>query len=317
MKVSDIKCLVTGAAGFIGSNLADALLEQGASVRGLDNFATGRAANIEPFKGKKRFEFVEADIRDAAAVSTAARGIDVVFHQAALPSVPRSIAQPRESFDVNVTGTFNVLMAAKDNGARRVVFASSSSIYGNVAKLPVGESSAPCPISPYGATKVSGEALGMAFAASFGISFIALRYFNVFGPRQNPESEYAAVVPKFITSLLNGGHPVIYGDGTQTRDFTYVGNVVAANILAATRDSSESGAFNIAAGSPHSVKELLENLCAILGKPFNPEYQPARPGDIRQSFADVSRARQTLGFEVKTDFKAGLELAVSPYRKRG
>lgn len=301
-----MKALVTGAAGFIGSNLVEAMVNRGDTVVAIDNLSTGRLENLKCVRGKPNFTFVQGDVRSEDVLKTACRGVEVVFHEAAMPSVQRSIENPKEAFDVNAGGTLNVLLAAKSAGARRVVFASSSSIYGNAEVQPVSENTVPRPISPYGASKLAAESLGSAFSASFGLNFYALRYFNVFGPRQDPKSEYAAVVPKFFAGLTNGTKPVIFGDGLQTRDFTYVGNVVNANLLAADKSDAQPGAYNIAAGSPHTVNELLETLCRILGKPFEPVYKPKRAGDILHSSADVRNARLRLGYQPDTDFLTGL-----------
>lgn len=299
--------MVTGAAGFIGSNLVESLLARGDQVIGFDNLATGRMENVQGFQGNAKFKFVQGDVRDESALAEACKGVEVVFHQAALPSVQRSIVNPRETFDINTTGTLNVLLAARDAGCKRVIFASSSSIYGNADVQPVSESSVPHPISPYGASKLSAESYGHSFAASFGIAFFALRYFNVFGPRQDPKSEYAAVVPKFLACLAGGTRPTIYGDGTATRDFTYVGNVVKGNLLAADKTDAQPGSYNIAAGHPHTVKELLETLADICGKPCDPVYAPPRAGDILRSSADVRKANIRLGFKPMSDLRAGLE----------
>lgn len=298
---------MTGAAGFIGSNLVEALVSRGDTVVGLDNLSTGRKENLKCVEGKPNFEFIAGDIRDEAVLGRACRGMDVVFHEAALPSVPRSIENPKEAFEINSVGTLNVLLAARNARVKRVLFASSSSIYGNAEVQPVPESVVPNPISPYGASKLASEALGSAFSASFGIPFFALRYFNVFGPRQDPKSEYAAVVPKFMTALTNGTKPVVFGDGLQTRDFTFVGNVVAANILVADKQDAAPGAYNIAAGHPRTVKELLETLCSILGRPFAASFEPPRSGDILHSSADVRKARSRLGYAPATDLREGLE----------
>ncbi len=302
-----MKALVTGAAGFIGSNLAEALIRRGDTVVGLDNLSTGRLENLKGLEGKPNFEFVRGDIQDEAEVLRLCAGVDVIFHEAALPSVPRSIANPRETYENNTGGTISLLLAAKQTGVKRFLFASSSSIYGNADVQPVHEGVAPCPISPYGASKAASEVYGLSFAAPYGFTFIALRYFNVFGPRQDPKSEYAAVVPKFITALNNGGRPVIYGTGLQTRDFTYVGNVVAANLIAADKPDVPSGSYNVAAGHPHTVKELLETLCEISGKPYQPKFEAARSGDILKSAADISKARAGLGYSPTIDLRAGLE----------
>lgn len=297
---------MTGAAGFIGSNLADALLARGDEVVGFDNFSTGRRENILPLETRGRFRMEEGDIRESGRIDRAAQGAEVIFHLAAIPSVPRSVAAPRETFDANVSGTHNVLMAARAAGARLVVMASSSSVYGNAEVQPVTETVPTRPISPYGASKIAGEHLGLAFSASYGFRFIALRYFNVFGPRQDPKTEYAAVVPKFISALSNGSRPVIYGDGEQTRDFTYVDNVIQANLLAADAQKGVDGVFNVAAGRPHSVHQMLRMLCDILGKPFDPVFEPPRPGDVRHSSADISLARKILGCEPRVDLREGL-----------
>lgn len=303
-----MKALVTGAAGFIGSNLVEALVSRGDTVAGLDNLSTGRLENLKGVEGKPNFEFVQGDIRDESVLSRVCRGVEVVFHEAAMPSVQRSLQIPKEAYEINAVGTLKLLLAAKDSGVKRFIFASSSSIYGNAAVQPVAESVAPNPISPYGASKLASEALGHSFFASFGLPFYALRYFNVFGPRQDPKSEYAAVVPKFVAALTQAAPPTVFGDGLQTRDFTYVGNVVAANLLVADKPDSPPGAYNIAAGNPHTVKELLETLCGILGKPYNPRFQPPRAGDIVRSSADVRKARTKLGYTPMTDLRVGLEL---------
>ena len=303
-----MKVMVTGAAGFIGSNLVEALVERGDTVLGLDNLSTGRLENLKCVEGRPNFEFVKADLRDEVAVERSCRGVEVVFHEGALPSVPRSIENPKETFDINVGGTMNVLMAAKKANVARVVFASSSSIYGNAEVQPVAETVVPNPISPYGASKLASEAFGFSFAASFRLRFYALRYFNVFGPRQDPKSDYAAVLPRFMSRLTNGSKPVIYGDGLQTRDFTFVGNVVKANLLVADKKDAPTGAYNIAAGSPHTVKELLETLCKIYDKPYDPAFEPPRPGDILRSSADVRKAREALGYRTVTELQAGLEI---------
>lgn len=309
-----MKILVTGAAGFIGSNIVEALVQRGDWVFGLDNLSTGRMVNLKCVEGNPNFEFIKGDIRDAALVEKTARGVDVIFHEAALPSVQRSIENPHESLDNNVNGTVNVLWAAKNAGVQRVVFASSSSIYGNVKVQPVDESAHPQPISPYGASKIAGEMFGFAFAASYGFTFIALRYFNVFGPRQDPESEYAAVVPRFITRLNKGTQPpVIYGDGEQTRDFTFVSNVVHANLLAADKPGLESGFFNIAAGRPNSVNDLLRTICTFVNKPFRPVYEPPRVGDIVQSSAAIGKSREAFGYAPVTDFRRGLEMTCDAF----
>jgi nucleoside-diphosphate-sugar epimerase len=310
-----VKAVVTGAAGFIGSNLTETLLERGAEVVGIDNYLTGRKENIDSFDGEKGFTFSETDIRDGDAVIEATKGADVIFHLAALPSVQRSVDNPRETFEHNTLGTHNLLIAAKENKIPRFIFSSSSSIYGNAENLPVDESEPKDPISPYGASKLAAENIGFAFSHAYGFVFICLRYFNVFGPRQDPKSEYAAVVPKFITAIINGDKPLIYGDGKQTRDFTYVSNVVAGNILAAEKDGLTSDAYNLAAGHPHSVEDLLKNTCELLEKPFDPQYEPPRPTDIVRSAADIRKARSRLGFAPMADLHAGLKRTIKAFPK--
>ena len=299
------RCLVTGGGGFIGSNLVDALLEAGYEVRILDNFATGDRRNLLHLS--KDVEIVEGDLRSFERAAAAARDCELVFHQAALPSVPRSVADPLTTNGVNVTGTLNVLLAARDAGARRLVYASSSSVYGaNPAAvksedLPIG------PISPYGTSKYTGESYCRSFYEVYGLETVALRYFNVFGPRQNPLSEYAAVIPNFFSAALLGERPTVHGDGLQTRDFTYIANVVDANIRAATAEGAEGQAFNVACGETHSLLDILSEISDISGTPLDPVHTPPRTGDVRASLADVSKARRVLGYEVKVGLREGLE----------
>jgi nucleoside-diphosphate-sugar epimerase len=283
-------CLITGGAGFIGSNLAEALLARGMRVRVFDDFSTGRRVNLEDLQGD--LDVVEGDLRDAAAVREAVRGCSVVFHEGAIPSVARSVADPAASNQVNVTGTLNVLIAARDEGVKRLVFASSSSAYGNAKKLPVTEDQPSNPISPYGVSKLAGERYLTSFHASYGLPAIALRYFNVFGPRQDPASEYAAVVPRFVTASLEGRPVTIFGDGEQMRDFTYVGDVVAANLCAAEAGVDALGRwYNIAGGNPNTVNTLLQTIQGLVPtEPAAAVHEPPRVGDIRESFADVSAA---------------------------
>lgn len=313
--------LVTGGAGFIGSNLAEALVARGDQVRVLDNFSAGKKQNLR-FPGSERVEIIEADIRDLRACRDATRGVQVVFHEAALGSVPRSVADPGETHDVNVTGTLNMLIAARDEAVSRFVFASSSSIYGDrpcpddercEAKR---ETMTRTPLSPYGVSKLAAEEYCRVFSSLYGCEIVSLRYFNVFGPRQSHVSEYAAVIPRFIRALLSGHRPVVYGDGGQSRDFTFVGDVVRANLLAATVPGIAGESFNVACGRRHTLLDLLENLRAITGIKVEPCFEKPRAGDIRHSIAEISRARERLGFEPACSFKRGLEITVDWYRKQ-
>jgi UDP-glucose 4-epimerase len=300
-----MKGLVTGGAGFIGSNLVHALLERGDDVRVLDNFSTGNRANLEGVD----VEIVEGELRSYERVHAAMRGVEVVYHLGALGSVPRSVQDPLTSSAVNVEGTLNVLLAARDEGVRRVIYASSTSVYGTSRELPTVESSPTDPISPYGVTKLAAERYCISFSRVYhSFESVVLRYFNVFGPRQSPRSQYAAAVPLFIAAIDAGAPITIYGDGEQSRDFTYVRNVVDATILAADAQGASGRAFNIAAGSPASVNHVAETIGDILGKPVEKLFEPPRPGDIRDSWADISAARETLGYEPRVDLAAGLEL---------
>jgi len=297
-----VKVLVTGVAGFIGSNLVRALLERGDDVRVLDNFSTGNRSNLAGLE----VDVVEGELRSYERVHNAVRGAEVVFHLGALGSVPRSVQDPLTSGAVNVEGTLNVLLAARDEGVRRVVFASSSSIYGNQASLPLLESMAPDPISPYGVAKLAAERYCVSFSRVYSFETVVLRYFNVFGPRQDPRSQYAAVVPLFITAIAAGAPVTIFDDGEQSRDFTYVDNVVEANLLAADADGASGRIFNVSAGAPTTVNELADTIGRLLGKEVAREYEPPRAGDLRNSWADVSEARQLLGFEPRAGLEDGL-----------
>lgn len=301
--------LVTGGAGFIGSHLVARLVERGDAVRVFDNFSSGKWENLADVRDA--VEVIEGDLRDEAAVRRAVRGVDVVYHQAALPSVPRSIADPQASLDINIMGTLNLLQSARDAGCRRLVFASSSSVYGDTPVLPKHERMTPHPLSPYAISKLTGEQLCAVFTRVYGLETVALRYFNVFGPRQDPASPYAAVIPKFLDALASGGTPVIYGDGRQSRDFTYVDNVVAANFAAAAATGVAGDAFNIASGRAVTLLEMLETLAELTGEPLRMRHEPPRLGDIRDSLADISAARATLGYEVRVPFEAGLERTVA------
>ena len=297
--------LVTGGGGFIGSNLVQALLERGDHVRVLDNFSTGSRANLAGLDA----EVVEGELRSYERVHNAVRGAEIVFHLGALGSVPRSVQDPLTSSAVNVEGTLNVLLAARDEGVRRVVFSSSSSVYGTRRELPVTEETPPDPLSPYGVAKLAAERYCVSFARVYeSFETVVLRYFNVFGPRQSPHSQYAAVVPLFVTAIGNGEPVTIEGDGEQSRDFTYVANVVDATISAAEASGASGRIFNISAGSPATVNSLADTVARIVGKPVERRFTAARTGDIRDSWADIGAARKTLGYEPRIDFEAGLRL---------
>jgi UDP-glucose 4-epimerase len=301
------RVLVTGGAGFIGSNLVRALLEAGNEVRVLDNFSTGSRRNLEDLGT----EIVEGELRSYERVHNAVRDIEVVFHLGALGSVPRSVQDPLTSSAVNVEGTLNVLLAARDAGVRRVVYSSSTSVYGTSAQRPTREDCPPDPISPYGVAKLAAERYCISFSRVYEtLETVVLRYFNVFGPRQSPDSQYAAVVPLFIRAIAAGEPITIYGDGEQSRDFTYVANVVAATISAATAEGASGRAFNIAGGSPASVNRVAEMLGELIGKPVEKRFQPRRPGDIRDSWADLSAAREVLGYHPSVSLENGLRRTV-------
>jgi UDP-glucose 4-epimerase len=298
-----MKVLVTGGAGFIGSNLVRSLLERGDDVRVLDNFSTGLRTNLDGLD----VEIVEGELRSYERVHNAVRGTEMVFHLGALGSVPRSVQDPLTSGAVNVEGTLNVMLAARDEGVRRVVFASSSSIYGNQSELPLRESMAPDPISPYGVAKLAAERYCVSFSRVYhSFEAVVLRYFNVFGPRQNPYSQYAAVVPLFITAIAAGEPVTVFDDGDQSRDFTYVDNVVAANLLAGDAEGVSGRIFNVSAGVPVTVNELAETIGRLLDKPVERQYLPARPGDLRNSWADPSESRRVLGYEPSVSLEEGL-----------
>ena len=296
--------LVTGGAGFIGSHLVDGLLAQGWRVRVLDDFSSGREANLAHLNGHA--EVVRGDLRDGALLAHVLGGVEVVFHQGAVPSVPRSVAEPERTNDVNVTGTLSVLETSRKVGVRRVVFASSSSAYGDTPVLPKVETMPPCPLSPYALQKYAGERYCQLFHRLYGLETVALRYFNVYGPRQNPKSEYAAVIPRFATACLSGEAPVVYGDGEQTRDFTYVGDAVAANLLAADAPRAPGEVMNIAGGRRVSLNQLLGEIRTLTKARVAARYEPGRAGDVRDSLADLSRARELLGFEPRVDLRTGL-----------
>jgi nucleoside-diphosphate-sugar epimerase len=311
--------LVTGGAGFIGSHLVERLLQEGHRVRVLDDFSTGRRSNIEAVRhaGPERLHVSSGDIRDAKVTREAVSAVDGVFHLAALGSVPRSISHPAETHAVNATGTLNVLLAARDEGVKRVIFAGSSSVYGELAELPKREDHPTRPISPYGLTKLIGEEYLRLMNELYDMETVTLRYYNVFGPRQNPQSRYAAVIPIFATKLLRGERPPVNGDGGHSRDFTYVANVVDANLLAmeAPAERIKPGLFNVAAGGRESLNDLIAELGRILGMDPDPEYGPERPGDIRHSQADITRAREVLGYEPRVSFSEGLRRTVEYLRE--
>ncbi|AKH97417.1 SDR family oxidoreductase [Halanaeroarchaeum sulfurireducens] len=304
--------LVTGVAGFIGSNLATELLDRGYSVRGVDNFETGRKSNLEALHSDDEFSFYEGDVRNAEMMAELVDGVDYLFHQAAVPSVPRSVDDPVTSTDANCTGTATVLNAARNADVDTAVVASSSSVYGSSETLPKVETMPTNPESPYALSKYYTEKLAVQFSDLYDIDTVALRYFNIFGPRQDPNGEYAAVIPKFINLMLEGERPVIYGDGEQSRDFTYIDNAVEANILAAEGDVTGE-VCNVACGDRVTVNELVEMLNDLLGTELEPKYDPPRPGDVRHSHADISKAEELLGYDPEVDFKEGLKRTVKYY----
>ncbi|MDD8017232.1 MAG: SDR family oxidoreductase [Bacteroidota bacterium] len=309
-----MKYLVTGGAGFIGSNLVEELLRRGESVRVLDNFSTGKHENLIEFKD--RIELIEGDIRSYHIVWEAVAGVDVILHEAALPSVPRSIRDPITTNEVNVGGTLNILDAARDAKVKRVVFASSSSVYGDNPELPKHEGMIPNPLSPYAVSKLAGEKYCSVFSRIYGLETIALRYFNVFGPRQDPNSQYSAVIPKFITAILNNQQPIIYGDGEQSRDFTFVANVIEANVLAATTTNVSGIAVNCACHGRISLNELALKVNEILGKNVQPIYKEERVGDIKHSFANIDASERHLGYKPVINFDTGLKKTIEWYKEK-
>ena len=309
-----MRYVVTGGAGFIGSNTVDELVRRGHRVTVFDDLSSGKQHNLARISDK--IDFVQGTITDAAAVSGACRGADYVLHLAARTSVPRSVKDPVGTNHVNVDGTVNVLVAARDAGVRRVVFASSSAIYGETPTLPKREDMPPAPISPYGVTKLVGELYGNTFQRVYGVEFVALRYFNVFGPRQDPGSPYSGVLSLFIAAMHNGGAPLIYGDGEQSRDFTYVENVVNANLQAFEAPGVAGMAFNLATGGRHTLNETLRVLEKFAGRTADANYTQPRPGDIRDSQADISRAREKLGFNPGISFEEGLRRTWDWYSAR-
>jgi nucleoside-diphosphate-sugar epimerase len=303
------KFLVTGGAGFIGSNLADNLIAQGGTVRIIDNFVTGYRENLDEIKGD--FEFIEADLNDEAKLRRAVEGVEVVFHEAALPSVPRSVANPKETHEACVNATFKLLVAAKEAGVRRLIYAASSSAYGDQPTLPKVETMLPEPLSPYAAAKLMCEYYCQVFTRVYGLETVSLRYFNVFGPRQDPSSQYSGVISRFVDALLTGKNPIIYGDGEQSRDFTFIENVVNANIRAAETTKGIGEVMNAANGERVTLNELLETLKKITGKEsVSAEYREARAGDVKHSQADNARARECLGYEKLVGLEEGLRRTI-------
>jgi UDP-glucose 4-epimerase len=307
-------CLVTGGAGFIGSHLVLRLLEQGERVRVLDDFSTGRRSNLAGLE--RDCELIEGDIRDRELVQGCMQGVEVVYHLAARASVPRSVEQPLAAHEVNVTGTLNLLLAARESGVRRFVYSSSSAAYGDTPTLPKSEEMAPQPRSPYAVSKLAGEYYCTCFAQVYGLSTISLRYFNVFGPRQDPDSPYAAAIPAFLTRMLSGRPPIIYGDGEQSRDFCYIDNVVEANLRAAGTAGGSGEVFNIACGERITLNAIVALINHRLGTDLSPLYEPPRPGDVRHSLAALERARTVLGYEPKVMFAEGLERTIEWYRRQ-
>ena len=304
--------LVTGGAGFIGSHLVEALVEKGQDVTVLDNLSTGYRHNLEPWMD--RIEFIEGDLTDRQAVERALEGVEFVFHQAALASVPRSVEAPLDTNAACVTGTVQLLDAARRAGVKRLVYAASSSAYGDQPFSSKREVDVPSPLSPYAAAKLAGEAYCQAFYHTYGFETVCIRYFNVFGPRQDPNSPYSAVIPLFITAMLEGRKPVVYGTGLQSRDFTFVANVVHGNLLAMEADNVAGRVLNVANGQSTTLLELISVLNRLLGTDVEPEFAPPRPGDVMESMADITLARNLLGYEPQVGFEEGLERSIAYYR---
>ena len=303
--------LVTGGAGFIGSHLTTRLVEDGHDVRVLDNLSTGSLDNLA--RVRDCVEFILADLNDTQRVQAAVDGVDVVFHQAALASVPRSVDHPLETHHACVSGTVSLLDCSRKAGVRRVVYAASSSAYGDQPEMPKHERQLPHVLSPYAAAKMAGELYLQAFASTYGLETVRLRYFNVFGPRQDPKSPYSAVIPLFVSSLIAGRQPTIFGDGSQSRDFTYIDNIVEANILAAAARGVSGNVYNVACGESLTVGELLQEICRLMEKPYDPNFAPPRTGDVLHSWADISAAQKDLGYRVRVNLHEGLRRTVSWY----
>jgi UDP-glucose 4-epimerase len=309
--------LITGIAGFIGSSIARALLEQGERVRGIDNLSTGKRENLAEIED--RIEFHEADLLDLGMVGKACAGVDCMFHEAAIPSVPKSVKDPLGSNRANVDATVNVLVAARDAGVKRVVYAASSSAYGDTPTLPKHEGMTPNPISPYAVAKLASEYYMTSFYRCYGLETVSLRYFNIFGPRQDPSSPYSGVLAKFTTQMLRGEQPTIFGNGSQSRDFTYIDNAVEANLLAAHAPAKKVAGqvFNVATGTRFNLNETCKLLAKLTDYPGEPKYGPEREGDIQHSLADITRAEQALGYKPKVSFEEGLRRTVDWYRTQG
>lgn len=304
--------IVTGGAGFIGSHIVEELLRRNQTVRVIDNFSTGKRENVRPFEGKA--EIIEADIADARNLATIFAGADYVIHQSAIPSVQKSMLDPVSSHHANVDGTLKLLLAARDAKVKRVVYASSSSLYGDSPALPKHEEMMPNPLSPYGAQKLFGEMYCQVFTKAYGLETVSLRYFNVFGPRQDASAQYSGVLAKFIPAVLEGRRPVIYGDGLQSRDFTYVQNVVDANLLACTAPGVGGEAFNVACGDRITVNSMLQQINRITGKDISPIFAASRAGDIRHSQAEIRKAGEKLGYKPRVSFEEGLRNTIEWYR---
>jgi nucleoside-diphosphate-sugar epimerase len=308
------RVLVTGGAGFIGSHLVRALTARGDEVRVLDDLSSGNRGNLTDVAGA--LELIEASILDERGLDQAVEGVDVIFHQAAIPSVPRSMSAPVASHHTNATGTLLVLEAARRHGTRRVVYAGSSSAYGETPTLPKVETMLAVPLSPYAASKLAGEHYCRVYGRAYGLETVVLRYFNVFGPRQDPASQYAAVIPRFITALLAGTPPTIYGDGTQSRDFCYIDNVVEANLRAADAVEASGHVFNVACGEAIDLNTVARMIAEAVDRPIEPRHEQARAGDIKHSLADISHARALLGYTARISFREGLERTIDWYRRR-
>jgi UDP-glucose 4-epimerase len=306
-----VRVLVTGGAGFIGSNIVHELLVRGHDVRVLDNFSTGHRHHLGAIEAE--VELIEGDLRSYERVHHAVRGCEIVLHQGALPSVPRSVQDPITTSEINVGGTLNVLLTARDEGVRRVVFASSSSIYGDAPGFPRSERQAPLPLAPYAVSKLAAEQYCRVFATVYGLETVSLRYFNVFGRHQDPGSQYSAVIPRFIMAMRDGRAPTIYGSGEQSRDFTHVDDVVAANVLAMDAPAATGGVFNIACGTYHSLKDLVMTLNRLLDSDVQPIHVSPRPGDVKRSWADIGLAREVLGYEPEVDLEQGLRRTLAAY----
>lgn len=308
-----MRALVTGGAGFIGSNLVDALLEDGLHVRVLDNFSTGRRENLAHVAGD--VELIEGDLRSYERVSAAVAGCDYVLHEGALPSVPRSVQDPLTSSEINIGGTLNVVLAARDAGVRRLVFASSSSVYGDAPGFPRREDQPVSPLAPYAVSKLAAEQYCRVAHRVYGLETVCLRYFNVFGRRQDPFSEYSAVIPKFVTAMRAGRRPIVFGDGSQSRDFTHIDDIVGANLLALRAPAAAGRVLNVACGVRHALNDLVAELNALLGTELEPEYEPGRLGDVQHSQADITAAGDVLGFRPSIPFGEGLRRTLEHYER--